>query len=666
MRAIYRFFPPLIIVIFLACLFPGGRAHAVFMEKKFVVKHDMGKDILCDDYVVKKNDYVTLILKQRGEIAYKDFPMFLKIFKHLNPQIKDVNLIYPHQHLIIPLKILTPNSVEGQASGTVTIPVITITNLPERLRQNAQPYTIKYGDWISKLISKRFGPYNSKAYKEGLRLFSKLNPDISDINFVRAGQKVFLPDPSMLKKIQYSEKTTVSAKIPENRAQVTRMPRRKTSRQKPKTVQADVLKKTVKPVIKELKPALQPMPLTPIPASRPIKTVKSGQRHAVSPIVSENEKQIPRLAEIKPPSKPAPVLPVKKARGFADKSSLEKAAKILGARLLTTGKYFLPRSSESDFVLDLSIMPMMEFDSGRRLIFTKKGWLSIDDAHVITSNWKKAKIITIRPDISLDGVLNEIITATAKDGYTTRQSFIDGNISVDVRANYIFTLPGTSKTICLNLINRPEMKSDEAFRRYLSSKGFIVSDWIESPSFSGWVQETKTPEELHADFDTIQPGDVQAFVRAVCKTLGWRYRNKVEVSFPYAGFQVKAVMDMISFSPGDDMLLDYGNLGGDAVSAIRDTGFHIVQIGKDNGDGKNPDASFIDMLSAEGRVDASKNPLFWTADKPRLYNPSFQVTGELIKAKKGTEKKILWVPAPIPDDLVLFLKNRNIRVLVSR
>ena len=61
----------------------AAAAHAAFLEKKFVVCQDQGRDVLCDAYTVKKDDYVTKLFQQRGEIAYRDFPMFLEIFKRL-------------------------------------------------------------------------------------------------------------------------------------------------------------------------------------------------------------------------------------------------------------------------------------------------------------------------------------------------------------------------------------------------------------------------------------------------------------------------------------------------------------------------------------------------------------------------------------------------------
>ncbi|MDO9262646.1 MAG: hypothetical protein Q7U02_01685, partial [Desulfosalsimonadaceae bacterium] len=63
-----------------------------FLKKQFIICKDQGRDVLCDSVVVQKNDFVIRLLKQKGEIAYNDFPLFLAIFQRLNPDVKDIDL----------------------------------------------------------------------------------------------------------------------------------------------------------------------------------------------------------------------------------------------------------------------------------------------------------------------------------------------------------------------------------------------------------------------------------------------------------------------------------------------------------------------------------------------------------------------------------------------
>ena len=172
-------------------------AHAAFLYKSYIVRKDRGKDILCDPYIVQKNDWLLKIFRQRGEISHDDFPAFLRIFSRINPHVHDIDKILPGQHIFIPLKILRPDSLEGQELGVVTIPFVTISNIETMLKNNSKKHLVKKGDTVSTLLSSHFGKYGTKAYNEGLRIFKAMNPQIEDIDLVYAGQPVFLPQKAL-------------------------------------------------------------------------------------------------------------------------------------------------------------------------------------------------------------------------------------------------------------------------------------------------------------------------------------------------------------------------------------------------------------------------------------------------------------------------------------
>lgn len=183
-----------IVMLKLLGCFPPS-APAAILYKSYIVRQDQGKDILCDPYVVQKDDYITKLLNQRGDIIAKDFPKFLEIFSRLNPHVIDPNQIQPGQHIIIPLKILGKDDLPGQETGVVTIPFVTITNITSYIK----PYTIEHrvqkGEFISRLITQTFGRYGSKTYKQGIELFKLLNPKVTNLNLIHPGQLLILPDP---------------------------------------------------------------------------------------------------------------------------------------------------------------------------------------------------------------------------------------------------------------------------------------------------------------------------------------------------------------------------------------------------------------------------------------------------------------------------------------
>ena len=182
---------------------PSG-VSAAFLYKSYLVKRDRGRDILCDSYVVKRNDYVLKLLKQKGEISREDFPEFLAIFQRINPHVRDVHLLRPGQKIFIPLRILSAGDMLGQSTGIVTVPFVTLSSVPENLQPFADGYTVRPGDTVSVLIAQRFGKFGTQAYKEGIRLFRLMNPEVSNLDRIMAGQHLRLPDPDVKREPWYA------------------------------------------------------------------------------------------------------------------------------------------------------------------------------------------------------------------------------------------------------------------------------------------------------------------------------------------------------------------------------------------------------------------------------------------------------------------------------
>jgi hypothetical protein len=194
------------------------------LYKSYIVRQDGGSEILCDPYVVRKDDYLIKLFRQRGEIAEKDFPAFLDVFKRLNPHIQDIDKIRPGQHIYIPLKQLAHDTLLDQDSGVVTIPFVTISNIHEFIKKYAVEHEVQHGEFVSRLIARGFGDYGTRPYEQGVELFKVLNPKISDPNRIFPGQTIRLPDPSLRDQPWYaslfddagriSEKSTPAENLP--------------------------------------------------------------------------------------------------------------------------------------------------------------------------------------------------------------------------------------------------------------------------------------------------------------------------------------------------------------------------------------------------------------------------------------------------------------------
>ncbi len=563
-------------------------ADAAFFEKDYVVREVKGEEILCDPYVVRPDDWVLRLLRQRGEIAHEDFPRFLELFEILNPDVEDIDTLYPNQEILIPLRKLPPGSLEGQETGVVTIPVITISRLPEIIDEHSTRYRVRHGDWVSKLISRRFGPVGSDSYERGMTLFKKINPDVDNIDFIDVGQMIRLPEADI-------EDTPLYAEMFDDSDEMIDL----TGVDPPLAGGAD--------------------------AGIDSEAADGKTRPEAQPGIGADQAAADDAAERAMRS----TLPLAdRARGFSDLSIFHKAAIILDANVINSGEYYFPRSGRSDFRLVLSETPLMAFRDGTTILFTKREWLSRENQHVVELYWPDIHIVFFEADTRLETLISTAIQVIDPEGFERHVDFRRDGLTVTLRGQYIYESPGRFETVCLNIIEKPEMRVPSAIRDYLARAGFAVRDWVEGDNVSGWAADLETGNYRIPEVEQVPAHPPARVVERLVRKMGHRYQEDVEVSFPYAGFQVNASADMLGLDNGKEVLIDYGGLDGDAVQAIEKTGIRVVQLGG-SGDLQQIVGRLAELLSVEVNAD----PIFWTSKRPRLYNPSIQIPGFLISPR---------------------------------
>jgi len=393
-------------------------------------------------------------------------------------------------------------------------------------------------------------------------------------------------------------------------------------------------------------PAVVPVP---IPVSIPIATPKPLAIAAPAPKKVSEEKPEAEKTVTPPPPEVHQPLP----------SIFKKAAGIFKASLLDTGEYFFPRQGSSDLCVDLSATPVMEFPSGFRLLFAKQRALSDSDRKVITAFWKNAGIVTLSYDAPVRELLSAICREVDPVGCENRVTFNDNGVDVSVRGDYIFEAVGASGKICVTLIDRNSQQMPDAIQRYLFEKQIIISEWIDSESLFGPVSGmevgmTAPLPVLDFSFDAAHPS---GFVKDFVAALGFRYQEKVEVSFPYAGFQMKAYANLLSAGPGREVLVDFGDLQGDAITSIQSTGFQVLQIKP-----RQDAASIVSALLSQLPAQQQENPVFWAAEKEKSHNTSIQIPGRLISLSTDHgQRGLLLTDLVLNENLLSFLAQKGIQ-----
>ncbi|MFP4533452.1 MAG: LysM peptidoglycan-binding domain-containing protein [Desulfobacterales bacterium] len=620
------------VVAVLAGILLAFPAHAAFFQKRFVVCQDRGRDILCDPYMVQKNDYVTKLFKQRGEIAHEDFPQFLDIFKRINSDVEDVNKIYPNQKILIPLKILAPGAIEGQATGTVTIPIINITNLPDSMIQNSSRYEVQSGDTVSRLIAEQFGKLNRKEYEKVVELFKYMNPDVDDVNLIRVGEKIRLPDPAVRNAGWYDAIFDQTGQIDSKEPFKAPEPEQPPVESEPE------------PAAAVETPEPKPEPESEPPPAEAVSSAESPESPPKEP------EKAPAPPEQKTPDRLHPVY--------------KKAARILNARLMDEGDFFFPRDGLADYRVDLTQNPIMELPDGGRMLFDPYERVDEKAAAAIKKFWRNISIVRLAPKATLRELFQKICPLIDPGGCENKLTFSDNGISVTVRGEYIYERPDGDGKACLTFIRDQSEQMAPAIRSYLASQWVTVEDWINRENrFTRARQAFEQEGEIGKTAATLTATTPSGVVGALAEQLGYTYQENVEISFPYAGFQVNALTNLLALGPNSEVLIDYGDLQGDAIKSIESTGFEVIQIqeGCDS-------YQIVRQLLSELPVELNDVPLFWAAERRRIHNTSFRLPGTVVSApgKSGKERKILITDVEVPTEIRYFLSEKGLAVLQVR
>ena len=167
--------------------------------KRYSLFKYKNEDILCEPYIVKKDDWLYKIFQIKGELSKKNFPLFLIIFNEINPQISNIDDIKPGTQILIPLKKTDRADYEQTTPGNIDVPVIEFSTLPDDL--NLAPFIkkhkVKKGETVSGLMDRAFSKKGYSLSKQGLKAFQLANPNIKDINIIYEGSDIYLPDPSI-------------------------------------------------------------------------------------------------------------------------------------------------------------------------------------------------------------------------------------------------------------------------------------------------------------------------------------------------------------------------------------------------------------------------------------------------------------------------------------
>ncbi len=302
-----------------------------------LVKHaKRAKPLRASQYVVKEGDTLRTILMEGYNAKEEDLPNLYKRFRQENPGIANLDYIPYGTKIVVPIK------GENKVAAEQKKPLGEL----EVREVSPNEYVIKQGEYLSKIMRKVYGVPDDLIFHEYMDLVKKLNPEISNPNLIKAGQRLILPD---IKRVVAKAKKAQGAALGALSVSTTGVPPQDVSKAEPPTIASTEIAPEAKQEIVATEPPPKVAPLA-----------TNAAPPAAAPPATPNVKQ---ASTVKSPE-PGNARALKMVKG-----AVLPALKDMGGTKRDKGIYYMPTSGGTGLSINTSEIPVMELDTGRKIIF---------------------------------------------------------------------------------------------------------------------------------------------------------------------------------------------------------------------------------------------------------------------------------------------------------
>ena len=267
------------------------------------------------------------------------------------------------------------------------------------LSAKTHPYVVKEGEWLLQIMRAQTGITTHR-----LTVIKKLNPQIDDLNKIKPGQVVILPEmerPTVREGEDSSQTMNYTIRKGDS---ISRIAMRELN------VKLPELRKTVDD-IKQLNPDIRNYNMI-----YPGRTLQLPRRSIVitkQEVKAQVAESSPKVVKDEAKDKPV-ILP----RAHLD--IIKVVINRMNGALITLGKYYIPIPELGQVTIDCSTIPIVELDDGSSIFLDFGNRMPDTLKKMIQSNWKNYHSVEIFISDDTAAILQKIVNASNTYSMTRR------------------------------------------------------------------------------------------------------------------------------------------------------------------------------------------------------------------------------------------------------
>ncbi|MGZ3580709.1 MAG: LysM peptidoglycan-binding domain-containing protein [Syntrophales bacterium] len=447
------------------------------------------------------------------------------------------------------------------------------------LSAKTRPYVVKEGEWLFHIMRAQSGITSHRA-----SIIRKLNPEIKDLNKIKPGQVLILPERELPAVSEAQDSSTTMNYTIRKGDSISRIAMRELN------VKFPDLRKTVDD-IKQLNPDIKNYNLI-----YPGQTLQLPRR---SIVITKQEAQAaeaessPKVVKDEPKDKPI-VLPQ------ARLSIIKVVINRMNGALITLGKYYIPIPELGQVTIDCSTIPIVELDDGNSIFLDFSNRIPDSLKKMIQSNWKNYHVVDIGNNDNTAAVLQKLVNASNMYTMTRRTALytIGNSPPLLLSVDWLITKKTNDSTTYLQGLS---FVSDNArllpapMIQYAERNGMITTEILDGQDIASVPDEKYAPPQV----SRMNVSNNIELVNSLLNELGYQVTRDTEVGIldtSASGFYISVKIDVLAKKGDKQIIVPSKTISQQFIDGLKTRGTEIVTLG----DGETKKAVIEKVLRAAG------------------------------------------------------------------